>query len=68
MAKGKNVGNEWTELDNSSAVADLLGRRQGRVGKVLRKGVFQIRWSDGEVEVLPREALRARYTTQSVRY
>lgn len=62
MAKDKN---EWNDISNDSAVADLSGRRHGRVSLVLQKGLFRISWADGDPQVLPRESLLARYTAQS---
>lgn len=60
--------NEYGDLKLKSAVADLTGRRQGTINMVMGKGTFRVVWSDGEVQVLDRGALRARYTTTSVRY
>lgn len=57
---------EWNDITDKSAVADLTGRRLGRVTAVLGKGLFRIGWEDGEAEVLPRHALLVRYTTSSV--
>ncbi len=65
MAKDAN---EYGDIKLKSAVADLTGRRQGTVNMVMGKGLFRVVWTDREVEVLPRHALRARYTTTSVKY
>lgn len=59
------VGNEWNDITNSSAVADLRGRRFGRVAAALGKSLFRVTWDDGEQEILPRTALLARHTVES---
>jgi hypothetical protein len=65
MAKDSN---EYGDIKLQSAVSDMLGRRQGRVAVVIGKGLFRVTWKDGEQEILPRNAIRARYTTQSAKY
>lgn len=60
---------EYYDLTTNSAVADLSGRRLGRVAAVLKPGtdekMFRIRWDDGELETLARHGFLTRYTTES---
>ena len=65
MAKDRN---EFNDLQSGSAVADLTGRRMGRIVVVIGKGMFRVRWEDETDEVLPRHAFLVRYTTQSAHF
>ena len=65
MAKDKD---EFTDVQSGTAVADLVGRRHGRVVVVIGKGLFRIRWEDGEDEILGRHQLLVRYTTESPKF
>lgn len=65
MAKDHN---EFNDIQSGSAVADLTGRRQGRVMVVIGKGLFRVRWEDNTDEILPRHAILVRYTTQSAKF
>jgi hypothetical protein len=56
---------EFNDLKTNSAVADLTGRRHGRVVVVVGKGLFRIRFDDGGEELLGREQILSRYTTES---
>ena len=59
---------EFNDLKTGSAVADLTGRRHGRITVVIGKGLFRIRFDDGEEEILGRHAILARYTTQTAQF
>lgn len=63
---------EHYDLAANSAVADLTGKRLGRVAMVLKAGtdskLFRIRWEDGEMETLARHGFLTRYTTESRGY
>lgn len=57
---------EFNDIRSNSAVADLTGRRHGRVVVVIGKGLFRIRWDDGgDDSTLSRDQILSRYTTQS---
>lgn len=59
---------EFNDLKTGSAVADLTGRRHGRIAVVIGKGLFRVKFDDGEETILDRSAILARYTTESRRF
>lgn len=65
MAKDRD---EFSDIQTGTAVADLRGRRHGRVAVVIGKGMFRITWEDGEQEILQRHQLLVRYTTESPKF
>jgi len=65
MAKDRD---EFSDVKSGTAVADLIGRRHGRVVVVIGKGMFRIRWEDDEDEILQRHQLLVRYTTESPKF
>ena len=64
MAKDRE---EWSDIQKGTAVADLLGRRQGRVSSVY-KSLYRVIWSDGEESNETRDSILVRYTTQSAKF
>lgn len=64
MAKDRN---EFNDIQKGTAIADLLGRRQGRVQAVF-KGNYRVLWSDGEQTNESRDSILVRYTTQSAKF
>ncbi len=56
---------EFSAYTSGTFVADLTGKRHGKIAAVIRKGEFIVRWDDNTSTSETNSSVLLRWTTQS---